>query len=124
MFSSFYQVDPEEVGVVTRFGKFVDTTNPGLHFKLPFGVDRVFKVPVQRQLKQEFGFRTVRAGVRSEFRGAPGESNMLTPDSNRKPTMATAATDSLCQSDRGRTGRISENGRTPRTAAVRRSRLG
>jgi membrane protease subunit HflK len=80
--SSFYQVDPEEVGVVMRFGKFVNTTNPGLHLKLPFGIDRVFKVPVQRQLKQEFGFRTVRAGVRSEFRPAPGESNMLTGDLN------------------------------------------
>ena len=80
--SSFYQVDPEEVGVVMRFGKFVNTTNPGLHFKLPFGIDRVFKVPVQRQLKQEFGFRTVRPGVRSEFRPAVGESNMLTGDLN------------------------------------------
>ncbi len=80
--TSFYQVDPEEVGVVMRFGKFVNTTNPGLHLKLPFGIDRVFKVPVQRQLKQEFGFRTVRAGVRSEFRPAVGESNMLTGDLN------------------------------------------
>jgi len=82
LFSAFYTVDPEEVGVVTRFGKFVDTTNPGLHFKLPFGVDKVYKVPVQRQLKQEFGFRTLRAGVRSEFRPAIGESNMLTGDLN------------------------------------------
>lgn len=80
--SSFYQVDPEEVGVVMRFGKFAGTTNPGLHFKLPFGIDRVVKVPVQRQLKQEFGFRTTRPGVRSEFRPAVGESNMLTGDLN------------------------------------------
>lgn len=80
--SSFYQVDPEEVGVVMRFGKFVNTTDPGLHLKLPFGVDRVLKVPIQRQLKQEFGFRTVRPGVRSEFRPAVGESNMLTGDLN------------------------------------------
>jgi len=80
--SAFYQVDPEEVGVLMRFGKFVKTTDPGLHFKLPLGVDRVFKVPVQRQLKQEFGFRTVRPGVRSEFRQEEGESNMLTGDLN------------------------------------------
>jgi len=80
--SSFYQVDPEEVGVIMRFGKFVSITDPGLHLKLPFGIDRVFKVPVQRQLKQEFGFRTIRADVRSEFRPAEGESNMLTGDLN------------------------------------------
>jgi len=80
--SSFYQVDPEEVGVVRRFGKFSTTTEPGLHFVLPFGVDRVIKVPVQRQLEQECGFRTVSAGVRSEFRPAQGESNTLTGDLN------------------------------------------
>lgn len=82
VFSAFYTVEPEEVGVVMRFGKFVTTTEPGLHFKLPLGIDRVFKVPVQRQLKQEFGFRTVEAGVRSQFRKVEGESNMLTGDLN------------------------------------------
>ncbi len=80
--SSVYTIDPEEVGVIMRFGKYVSTNEPGLHFKLPFGIDRVVKVPVQRQLKQEFGFRTVRAGVRSQFRKEPGESNMLTGDLN------------------------------------------
>jgi membrane protease subunit HflK len=82
LFTAFYTVDPEEVGVVMRFGKFVTTTDPGLHFKLPFGIDRVFKVPVQRQLKQEFGFRTVEAGVRSQFRKVESESNMLSGDLN------------------------------------------
>lgn len=80
--TSWYTVDPEEVGVVTRFGRFVTTTEPGFHFKIPFGVDRVAKVPVQRQLKQEFGFRTVASDVRSQFRDAPDESNMLTGDLN------------------------------------------
>ena len=82
LFTSWYTVDPEEVGVVTRLGKFLTTTEPGFHFRIPLGVDRVVKVPVQRQLKQEFGFRTVSAGVRSEFRDAPDESNMLTGDLN------------------------------------------
>ncbi len=81
-FTSFYTVEPEEVGVVMRFGRFVDTTDPGLHFKIPFGIDRVIRVPVQRLLKQEFGFRTVEAGVRSQFRGAPDEALMLTGDLN------------------------------------------
>lgn len=81
--SSFYTIDPEEIGVVMRFGKFVRTTNPGLNMKIPF-MERVIKVPIQRQLKQEFGFQTVRAGVRSEFsvRGREAESNMLTGDLN------------------------------------------
>lgn len=82
--SSFYQVEPEEVGVVQRFGAYVRQTPPGLHLKLPFGVERVTKVPVQRQLKEEFGFRTTRAGVRTDY-GADTEidvAHMLTGDLN------------------------------------------
>ncbi len=83
-FSSWFTVGPEEVGVVLRFGKFVRTVNPGLNFKLPFGMETVYKVPVQRQLKQEFGFRTLRAGVRTEYssRRYQEESLMLTGDLN------------------------------------------
>ena len=78
-----FTIDPEEIGVITRFGKYVDQRNPGLNFKLPL-IDDVQKVPVQRQLKQEFGFRTARPGVRSEFTrsGYGRESNMLTGDLN------------------------------------------
>src|SRR5882724_2635373 len=49
--TSYYQVEPEEVGMVTRFGKYVRMTNPGPHVKLPLGMERVQKVPVERQLK-------------------------------------------------------------------------
>ncbi len=82
--TGFYTVGPEEVGVVLRFGRFVRESPPGLHFRIPFGVETVIKVPVQRQLKAEFGFRTVSAGVRSEYTtaGYEGESNMLTGDLN------------------------------------------
>jgi membrane protease subunit HflK len=55
---SFYTVEVEEAGVVLRFGKHLKTVPPGLHFKLPFGIDRVTMVQVTRQLKQEFGFGT------------------------------------------------------------------
>ena len=83
--STLYQVQPEEVGVVLRFGRYVRTTEPGLRAKLPF-VETVLKVPVQRQLKQEFGFRTVEAGVRTEYapfdRDFAGEAVMLTGDLN------------------------------------------
>jgi membrane protease subunit HflK len=82
--SSFYTVGPEEIGVVLRLGKFVRTTDPGLHAKLPFAIERVIKVPVQRQLKEEFGFQTVSAGIRSQFsvRGREAEASMLTGDLN------------------------------------------
>nr|XP_061808148.1 protein HflK-like [Nerophis lumbriciformis] len=80
----FYKVDPEEVGVVMRFGKHVATSPPGLHFKLPFPVDEVIHVPTQRQLTGEFGFRTQKAGVRTQFtnKGYEAESSMLTGDLN------------------------------------------
>ncbi len=80
---SVFQVKPEEVGVVTRFGKYIKTVNPGLNFKMPFAED-VTKVPVERQQKLEFGFRTVKADVRSTTsrRGTKDESLMLTGDLN------------------------------------------
>ncbi len=83
--STVYQVQPEEVGVVLRFGRYVGTTNPGLRFKLPF-IEQVIKVPVQRQLTQEFGFRTAEAGVRTQFsppaQRTSDEAVMLTGDLN------------------------------------------
>jgi membrane protease subunit HflK len=82
LFTGYYQVDPNEVGVVQLFGAYVRTTGPGPHFKIPFGVETVTKVPVQRQLKMEFGFRTVRADVQSTFEARPEEALMLTGDLN------------------------------------------
>ena len=57
-YSSFYTVSAESVGVVQRFGHYHYVVDPGLHFKIPFGVDQVVQVPVKRQLKEEFGFGT------------------------------------------------------------------
>src|SRR4249920_2608517 len=82
---AYYQIEPDEVGLVTQFGRYVRTTGPGPHTKIPFGIERVQKVPVQRQLKQEFGFRTTRADVQSTFRKdekTAAESLMLTGDLN------------------------------------------
>jgi len=84
LFSSVYQISPEEIGVILRFGKFVRTTDPGLHFKIPM-VEDLSKVPVQRQLKMEFGFRTIEPGIRTQYRVTPEslkESVMLTGDLN------------------------------------------
>jgi membrane protease subunit HflK len=57
-YSSYYTVSAESVGVVQRFGHFREVVDPGLHFKIPFGIDTVMQVPVKRQLKEEFGFGT------------------------------------------------------------------
>jgi membrane protease subunit HflK len=83
LWGSFYQIEPEEVGVVLRLGSHVRTTESGLHFKIPLA-ERVIKVPVQRQLKQELGFRTEQAGIRSQFSDESflDESMMLTGDLN------------------------------------------
>jgi len=85
LMGSFYQISPEEMGVILRFGKFVRTTGPGLHLKLPLQIEKLTKVPVQRQLKMEFGFRTSRPGIRTEYRTTPDavrEAVMLTGDLN------------------------------------------
>ena len=81
--ASIYQIGPEEVGVVLRFGQYTRTGEPGLNFRIPV-VERVYKVPIRRQLKEEFGFRTRRAGVRSEYSRSSflDESLMLTGDLN------------------------------------------
>jgi modulator of FtsH protease HflK len=84
LFGTFFQIKPEEVGVVTRFGKYVRTVDPGLNLKIPL-VERLYKVPVERQQKQEFGFRTTKTGVRSDYeksRTSRDESHMLTGDLN------------------------------------------
>ncbi len=83
-YTSMYEVDTEETGVVLRFGKFSGFADPGLHFKLPLGIDRVYLVPTGRVLKEEFGFRTVTPDVRSTFtkRGLEEESLTLTGDLN------------------------------------------
>jgi membrane protease subunit HflK len=82
-FSSFFTVDPEEVGIVTRFGEFTRTARPGLNFKAPF-IEDVRYVPVERQLKHEFGYRTTESGVQSSYQkaGYTDESLMLTGDLN------------------------------------------
>ena len=56
--TSYYTVAADSEGVVLRFGKYMKTVEPGLHFKLPFGIDTVAIIPTRRQLKLEFGFTT------------------------------------------------------------------
>ncbi len=83
--STFYTVGVDEVGVVQRFGKYVRTSQPGLNFKLPSGIEKVTKVKVRRVYKEEFGFRSARQDVRARSYSG-GESTtvalMLTGDLN------------------------------------------
>jgi modulator of FtsH protease HflK len=84
LWMSYYTVGPESQGVVRRFGKYLQTVDPGLHFKVPFGVDVVTVLPTRRQLKLEFGFATpgyvtnpIQAGQEPEE-----ERSMVTGDLN------------------------------------------
>ncbi|MEZ5275575.1 MAG: FtsH protease activity modulator HflK [Opitutaceae bacterium] len=82
-YSSFYTVQPEEEAVVKRFGKVIGIKEPGLHFKIPFGIDRIRTVPTARVLKEEFGFRTTGDGERTRYQKDSSnrdESLMLTGD--------------------------------------------
>lgn len=83
--TGIYQVNQDQVGVVQRFGKYSRTVGPGLQWKLPSGIEKATKVATQRIYQEEFGLRTLRAGVRTEY--APEsqyerESLMLTGDLN------------------------------------------
>ncbi|MDA8793438.1 FtsH protease activity modulator HflK [Bacteriovoracaceae bacterium] len=85
LWSSYYTVPSDSVAVVQRFGKYLKEIPPGLHFKLPMGIDIAAIVPVKRQLKQEFGFTT--PGARGEYqspspRDAKQETQMVTGDLN------------------------------------------
>ncbi len=84
LFTTFYKVGADEVGIIRRFGRYVRTTSPGLHMKWPFGVETVQKPKVKRNFTQEFGFRTVKPGVLTQIRktGYSDESLMLTGDLN------------------------------------------
>jgi modulator of FtsH protease HflK len=83
--SSIYTVEAESEGVVLRFGRHVDTVPAGLHWKLPFGIDDVYVLPVKRQLKQEFGFGSEDATNDSQVssrREQDQERSMVTGDLN------------------------------------------
>ncbi|HKH49562.1 MAG TPA: FtsH protease activity modulator HflK [Thermoanaerobaculia bacterium] len=84
VFTTWFTVEPEEAGVVLRFGRFVRQVPSGLHMKLPYPLETVMKVPVERQLKEEFGFRTEEAGIRTSYseEDLSAESLMLTGDLN------------------------------------------
>jgi membrane protease subunit HflK len=81
--TAYYTVPSDSVAVIQRFGAYLKEVPPGLHFKLPLGVDIATIVPVKRQLKQEFGFST--PGARDPWqspRDGRRETEMVTGDLN------------------------------------------
>ncbi len=84
--SSVFTVKANQEAVILRFGKYSETVGPGLHFKMPFGIDKVYPAEVKRIYNAEFGYRTVRSGRESRidynYRGASEVSLMLTGDRN------------------------------------------
>jgi modulator of FtsH protease HflK len=85
-YSSVFTVKANQETAILRFGKYLETVGPGLHFKLPFGIDRVYTGEVKRIYNEEFGYRTLQSGRESmidyNFRGAQEVSLMLTGDRN------------------------------------------
>lgn len=87
LWTSFYSIPADSRGVILRFGKMRPALiNPGLHLKLPFLIDRVHIVPIERQLKQEFGFGTAGATDPTQFSPNPeeqiAEKSMVSGDLN------------------------------------------
>ena len=81
--TAYYTVPSDSVAVVQRFGKYLKNVEPGLHFKLPMGIDTAIIVPVKRQLKQEFGFAT--PGATDPYQSphdGKRETEMVTGDLN------------------------------------------
>ncbi len=84
-YTAFYTIPPGNQGVLLRFGKYVGLVTPGLHFKVPFGVDTVLKVHTEQVDTESFGFKSIRPGIRTQYeKGAATEleSLMLTGDLN------------------------------------------
>lgn len=80
--TGFYIVNPEQVGVVKRFGKFSYITGAGPHWHLPYPIETVLRPNVTGFRRLEVGFRTVSVGPPARYQKVPAESHMLTGDEN------------------------------------------
>ncbi len=80
--TGIYQIGPSEDGLVKKFGKYVLTVGPGLHYHLPYPFESVVKVDVRTVKKIEIGFRTVSPPPNPQYSDVPRESLMLTGDDN------------------------------------------
>ena len=117
IYSTYYQVNADSVGVVQRFGRYVRTAEPGPHVKIPL-IETVSRCPVQRQLKEEFGFRTAAAGVRRP--STPGRTRPATrgADADRRPQRRRSSSGSSSTGSRTRTSTCSSVRNVARDASA------
>jgi membrane protease subunit HflK len=84
-YTAFYTIPAGHQGVILRFGRYSGMVLPGLHFKIPFGIDTVFKVHTEQVDTETFGFKSVRPGIQTQYEKSAAterESLMLTGDLN------------------------------------------
>ncbi len=84
-YTSFYTIPPGNKGVILRFGKYSGMADPGLHFKIPYGIDNVYKVHTEQVDTETFGFNSITSGIQSSYEKnskTERESLMLTGDLN------------------------------------------
>ncbi len=84
-YTAFYTVPPGNKGVILRFGRYSGMVLPGLHFKIPFGIDNVYKVHTEQVDTENFGFKSISSGIQSKYEKSAAterESLMLTGDLN------------------------------------------
>jgi len=84
-YTAVYTISPGHQGVILRFGRYYAMVMPGLHFKIPFGVETVFKVHTEQVDTESFGFKSIRPGIRTQYEKSAvteRESLMLTGDLN------------------------------------------
>jgi membrane protease subunit HflK len=84
-YTTFYTIAPGHKGVILRFGRYSGMVLPGLHFKIPFGIDTVFKVHTEQVDTETFGFKSISSGIQSKYEknaATERESLMLTGDLN------------------------------------------
>ena len=82
LLSGFYRVNPQQQGVVLRFGEWTATTSPGLHYHLPYPIESVLKPEVTRDNRIDVGFRSIGREGSSGRRDVASESQMITGDEN------------------------------------------
>ena len=84
LISSCYTIPTDSKGVITRMGPYARTEEPGLHFKMPFGIESLEKVPTEKISKEEFGFRTLQSSTQ--------QSQFLTPENSQRTNNGTIET--------------------------------
>ncbi len=85
LLSGIYIINPDEEGIVLRFGKFVRSVGPGPHYCLPYPIESVYKPKVTQVMRSEIGFRSIGKGTtfqQGQARPMPEEAATLTGDEN------------------------------------------